>query len=100
MEVSNNRLTLEILDKQMNRLDSSEKMNNYLQNCMVYLFKIDCKEEPIQRRLIHLGGGAHITIQIPNITHIVVDNFDEEDFNNFNKYSNVFVVNTQWLREC
>ena len=52
------KMSIEQLEKQMNRLDSSEKMHSYLQNCMIYLFKLDAKEEAIQKRLIHIGGGA------------------------------------------
>lgn len=97
---SNIHVTIESLDKMADRLDPSERMLTYLSNCVFYLFKIESNEEAIQKRLIHMGGGMHMIIQVPNITHVVVDNFEEEDLVTFNQYTNVLIVNTTWLREC
>ena len=99
-EKSRFNISLETLDLMMERIESSERMMNYLMNCIVYISKMDEQEEKIQQRLIQMGGGAHMMTIIPNITHIVSDKYNEEQAREFNKFSNVFIVSTKWLREC
>lgn len=94
------QINLEALDRMMERIESSDKMLNYLMNCVVYISKLDSQEEKIQQRLIMMGGGAHMFAIIPNVTHIVSDEYSEEQAQEFNKFSNVFVVSTRWLRDC
>lgn len=94
------KITLERLNHLMNRLDSTDKMLNYLANCFIYLFKLEPEEEALQKKLAHFGGGIHMSLIIPNITHIVVDKYEEDDLKDFTRFSNVHVVNIAWLREC
>lgn len=94
------KISLESLDSLMEKVDSSERMMNYLMNCVVYISRMDDKEERIQQRLIHLGGGAHIMTIIPNITHIISDQYSEDQAKEFNKFTNVFIVGTRWLKDC
>ena len=99
-ERSGFQVNLEALDKMMERIDSSDKMMNYLMNCVIYVSKLDPEEEKCQQRLIVMGGGAHMFAIIPNVTHIVADKYTEEQARDFNKFSNVFVISSKWLRDC
>lgn len=94
------QVNLESLDKIMERIEPSDKMMNYLMNCVIYISKLESEEEKIQQRLIQMGGGAHMFAVIPNVTHIVADKYSEDQAREFTKFSNVFVVSTKWLREC
>lgn len=99
-EKSNFQVSNEMLDGIFEKLESSEKMLNYLMNCVIYVSKMDEKEERIQQRLIQFGGGAHMMTIIPNITHIVSDKYSEDQAREFTKFSNVMIVSTRWLKDC
>lgn len=92
--------SLETLDAIMEKIESTDRMMNYLVNCVVYISKMAEGEQKIQQRLVHLGGGAHIMTIIPNITHIVSDKYSEDQAKEFNKFSNVLIVGTRWLKDC
>lgn len=94
------KVELDFLEITMDKIESSDRMMNYLMNCVVYIPRMDQKEEQIQKRLIQLGGGAHLMTIIPNVTHIICDNFSEDQSKEFNKFSNVFIVSTRWLKDC
>lgn len=93
-------ITEDYLHKLMSKADSSDKMMNYLSGCFIHLFKLPKEDEKMQRMLLHMGGGLDVTVLIQNLTHIVVESYDENDYKEFNKYSNVHIVNTRWLMEC
>ena len=92
--------TLEHVESMMEKIEPSDRMMNYLVNCVVYTSKLGDKEEKLQQRLIHMGGGAHMMTIIPNITHIVSDKYSDEQAKEFFKFSNVFIVSTRWLKDC
>lgn len=95
------QISNEDLTRMMERVTSSERMMNYLMNCVIYISKLENKdEETIQQKLIHMGGGAHLFSIIPNVTHIVADKYTEEQGREFTKFSNAYIVSTRWLREC
>lgn len=100
LEKVNFTITLEHVESIIEKLESSDRMMSYLMNCVVYISKIGEKEERLQQRLIHMGGGAHMMTIIPNITHIVSDKYSEEQAREFYKFSNVFIVSTRWLKDC
>ena len=97
---SNSNLTLKEADHFMNIVESSDRLWNYLVSSVVYFHGLEGEELEMQKKLVHLGGGVFLDMLIPNITHVVTDSYTEEDARNFNRYSNVHIVNTIWLRDC
>jgi len=93
-------ITADSLDTIMNKIEASDKFLTYLSSCAVYLFRLSPDEDKIQRKLIHIGGGFHLTSIIPSVTHVVADTFTDDDVSDFSKFSNVHIVNTNWLKEC
>lgn len=96
----NFKVPLDALESLMEKVESSDKMMTYLRNCVIYISKMDENQEQVQQRLIQIGGGAHIMTIIPNITHIVVDTYHEDQVKEFNKFSNVYIVGSKWLKDC
>lgn len=88
------------LDRLMNRIEPSDKVLRYLSNCVFYLYDLDKKEEAIQKKLIHIGGGAVLKVLIPNTTHIVTSSYTNEDLIRFNKHKKVKVMSPFWLKKC
>lgn len=99
-QAANSNIRLKDADHFMNKLESSDRFWNYLVSSVIYFHGLEGDELELQKRLVHIGGGAFLDMLIPNITHIVADTYTEEDVRNFNRYSNVNIVSTFWLKDC
>lgn len=89
------------LKKCLKEIDCSDNSYRFLSDCVIYFFNIEEKYEKILKDVVNLTGAFYLNHYNISITHIVSQNYQEEDLSNFRKIGdNFFVVHPLWLKDC
>jgi len=86
--------------KAFNELEVGDDRYEYLEKVVIYFHNIPDKIEKIQKRLVNLGGGIYVKDLVPEVTHIIVDEYTEDEIKTFNKYRKPKIVEIFWLKDC
>jgi len=83
-----------------NELEVGDERYEYLDKVIIYFHNLPDKIEKIQKKLVNLGGGIYVKDLLPEVTHIVVEEYTEEDIKTFYKYRRPKIVEMFWLKDC
>lgn len=72
----------------------------YLGKVIVYFHNIPDKIEKIQKKLVNFGGGIYVKELIPEVTHIIVEEYTQEEIKFFHKFRKPKIVEIFWLLDC
>ncbi len=72
----------------------------YLGKTIVYFHNIPDKIEKIQKKLVNFGGGIYVKDLIPEVTHIIVEEYTQDDLKFFHKFRKPKIVEIFWLLDC
>lgn len=80
---------------------SATSSGDFLEHCVIYLSGFSGQKSDKLRRIINAGCGSKATVLNENVTHVVMEGFQEKDVSNLKQYKlQCYVVNPRWLIDC
>lgn len=87
--------------KYMREVESGDSGYWFLSECVIHFFNVEQDYEKILKNIVNIAGGFYINQFNISVTHLITQNYQEEDLANFKKIgSNIYVLHPLWLKDC
>ena len=89
------------LRKCMKEIDASDTSYLFLEDCVIHFLNIEEGYEKILRDISSIGGGFYMNTFNVAVTHLITQDYQEEDLAKFRKFgTNFFILHPLWLKDC
>ena len=89
------------LKKCLKEIDAGDNSYWFLSDCVIHFFNIEDPYEKLLKDIVNISGGFYINQYNISVTHVITENYQEEELNNFKKSgSNFYVLHPLWLKDC